>query len=131
MNLDHLDQFTRAYIAAAYFTETGDSGQPDSSAELSADAIARASADCARFQRITGAELRDACSRYGYSCGQAGHDFWLTRNGHGAGFWDRKVLTQTEDGSAPDTLGERLTELARQAGECGLYQGDDGLLYFA
>lgn len=21
--------------------------------------------------------------------GQFGHDFWLTRNGHGAGFWDR------------------------------------------
>ena len=20
---------------------------------------------------------------------QIGHDFWLTRNGHGAGFWDR------------------------------------------
>lgn len=24
-----------------------------------------------------------------YSChARAGHDFWLTRNGHGAGFWD-------------------------------------------
>jgi len=25
----------------------------------------------------------------GYSFAQAGHDFALTRNGHGAGFWDR------------------------------------------
>ena len=23
---------------------------------------------------------------------QAGHDFYLTRNGHGAGFWDRPEL---------------------------------------
>ena len=30
---------------------------------------------------------------------QIGHDFWLTRNGHGAGFWDR--------GLGP--VGDRLT----------------------
>lgn len=128
MNLAHLDQFTRAYIKAAYFTDTGDTGQPTANAELSADAIARASADCARFQRIAASELRDACGRYGYDRGKAGHDFWLTRNHHGAGFWDRTVLSN--DG-ASDDLGERLTELAHQAGECSLYQGDDGLLYFA
>lgn len=131
MNLDHLDTFTQAYIAAAYFTDAGDTGQPAADAELSADAIARASADCARFQRIADAELHDACSRYGYARALAGHDFWLTRNHHGAGYWDRTELTRTEDGSAPDTLGDRLTELAKQAGECALYQGDDGLLYFA
>lgn len=33
----------------------------------------------------------------------AGHDFWLTRNGHGAGFWDRGL----------GDLGERLTEAAK------------------
>lgn len=34
---------------------------------------------------------------------QAGHDFWLTQNGHGAGFWD---------GDWP-TYGEQLTKLAK------------------
>lgn len=38
--------------------------------------------------------------------GQVGHDFWLTRNRHGAGFWDR---------GKPE--GDRLTELANAYGE--------------
>lgn len=37
---------------------------------------------------------------------RAGHDFWLTRNGHGAGFWDRGL----------GALGERLSEAAKVYG---------------
>ena len=29
----------------------------------------------------------------GYRDDQFGHDFWLTRNGHGTGYWDRGELT--------------------------------------
>ena len=49
---------------------------------------------------------------------QFGHDFWLTRNGHGTGFWDRGMAG-----------GDRLTELAEAYGETSLYVGDDGKLY--
>lgn len=45
-----------------------------------------------------------------------GHDFWLTRNGHGAGFWDRG-------------LGERgdwLTAMAKPFGSSHLYVNSDG-----
>jgi hypothetical protein len=48
-----------------------------------------------------------------------GFDFWLTRNGHGAGFWDRGL----------GALGDRLTELAKAAGESDLYVGDDGQVW--
>lgn len=48
------------------------------------------------------------------------HDFWLTRNRHGAGFWD---------GDYEERLGERLTEISRSFGECDLYVGDDGKIY--
>ena len=51
---------------------------------------------------------------------QAGHDFWLTRNGHGAGFWD---------GDWPDRTGHRLSEAAKSYGEYHLYVGDDGKIY--
>ena len=49
----------------------------------------------------------------GMSPEQIGHDFWLTREGHGTGFWDRGL------GAA----GTRLTEAARVYGEVylGLY----------
>jgi hypothetical protein len=49
----------------------------------------------------------------------AGHDFWLTRNGHGAGFWDRGL----------GELGEKLTKAAKTFGGCDLIVGDDGLVY--
>jgi hypothetical protein len=49
---------------------------------------------------------------------QLGHDLWLTRNHHGAGFWDRGLAG-----------GGKLTELAHCLGECDLYVGDDGKLY--
>jgi hypothetical protein len=50
----------------------------------------------------------------------AGHDFWLTRNRHGAGFWD---------GDWPESWGDRLTERSHAYGEVDLYVGDDGLIY--
>ncbi|MCK5613434.1 hypothetical protein KAR91_66805 [Candidatus Pacearchaeota archaeon] len=41
---------------------------------------------------------------------QLGHDFWLTRNGHGAGFWDRpEVWGKVE--------AKKLTDLSEQFGE--------------
>ena len=49
----------------------------------------------------------------------AGHDFWLTRNGHGAGFWDRGL------GEA----GKKLTDAAHAFGECNLYLGDDDVIH--
>jgi len=49
---------------------------------------------------------------------QLGHDFWLTRNGHGAGFWDRGLAE-----------GDALTAAAKTFGNVDLYVGDDGLIY--
>lgn len=50
-----------------------------------------------------------------------GHDFWLTRNGHGAGFWDRNY---------PGEMGDILTELSEQYGNIDPVIGDDGKIYF-
>ena len=68
---------------------------------------------------INGALETDPDIFDGIDAGQVGHDFWLTRNHHGAGFWDRG-------------LGERgdiLTKLAHPYGESDLYVGDDGKVY--
>lgn len=48
-----------------------------------------------------------------------GHDLWLTRNGHGTGFWDRGL----------GVLGAALTEVAEAMGPVDLYVGDDGKVY--
>ena len=55
----------------------------------------------------------------GLDASQVGHDFSLTRNRHGAGFWDRGL----------GELGDRLTKASHAYGETNWYAGDDGLLY--
>jgi hypothetical protein len=52
--------------------------------------------------------------------GQAGHDFWLTRNGHGAGFWDGDWRKPYDD---------QLTEASKTYGSVDIMVGDDGKLY--
>ena len=46
------------------------------------------------------------------------HNFWLTRNGHGAGFWDGDYKN-----------GEALSSAAEKYGPLYLYVGDDGKIY--
>ncbi len=48
----------------------------------------------------------------------AGHDFWLTRNRHGAGFWDGDWK-----------YGDELTKSAHAYGSVDLVVGQDGLIY--
>ena len=45
-----------------------------------------------------------------------GHDYWLTRNGHGTGFWDRDL---------PGDLGRILTDEAHADGEAYLYVNEE------
>lgn len=108
-----MDTFTSAYIGAALWSSTDDNDRPLDSGEyeLAPEAIERIVADCRKFQS------ENDCSENGNS--QAGHDFWLTRNGHGCGFWD---------GDWPET-GEILDKAAKAYGNCDLYVGDDGRIY--
>ncbi len=119
---DSLDTFTAAYIECIYFTETGDGDQPDSEIEMSAELIESIKAECAEWQATNAALLSEAYAREGYDETRAGHDFWYNRNGHGVGFWCRDELDAGD-------LGDRLSDAAKLAGECDVYEGDDGLLY--
>lgn len=76
-----------AYLTALYWTETGDDGQPPSDAEITPLCNAKALNDCAAFYRAITQNVRGFLPELDWS--RVGHDFWLTRNGHGAGFWDR------------------------------------------
>ncbi len=138
--MQRLDTFTTAYIEAALWSTSAELGrcaackndavqaQGDHCAtcggdvrgtdrslqdmdfgfgDIAPETLAVMVADCAKFQ------AENDLSECGD--GQAGHDFWLTRNGHGAGFWD---------GDWPET-GDALTEAAKAYGEVCLYVGDD------
>lgn len=112
-----IDAFTRAYIEAALWSSTDESSEPlDQSygvSSISPKTLKKMSADCAKFQRENG-------NLIGLNEAQAGHDFWLTRNGHGAGFWD---------GDWPEPTATVLTKISKEFGEVHLYVGDDNKIH--
>lgn len=131
-----LSPFERGYIEAAFFTSTGPDneeeglGEDSSFSDLAPEAMAAIKDDCADFlaqveqtRDSFGRTLLDLAFDYSpnvaYTQEQAGVDLWLTRNGHGAGFWDRGL----------GRVGEDLSKLARYS-ERSLYRGDDGLIYY-
>lgn len=88
--------------------------------DLSAEAWAAIERDCEAFQKAAALNLSAAYAT-GYTEEQAGRDFWFTRNGHGAGFWDREQL----DAGA---LGNALSAIAKTFGECYVTY-DDGKIW--
>lgn len=55
-----------------------------------------------------------------FSPEQIGHDFVLTANGHGAGFWDRDYRPR------PKAALDALSDIVRPYGEIGAYVSDAG-----
>jgi len=87
-------------------------GHSDDWAVTAFDADAQASirGDCRDFVTANWADLASLDPE------QCGHDFALTRNGHGAGFWDRGLGER----------GERLSKAAKVYGESsGWYDADE------
>lgn len=83
--MHQLDDFTRAYIEAMLWSSTDDKDEPydnnyDAS-DFTNEAIADIVEECAWFQQ-------EYAEHIGTRWKEAGHDFWLTREGHGCGFWD-------------------------------------------
>lgn len=108
-----------SYIECALWSSTDDDGAPmdrryDAS-DLAPEARKSMRADVDAFAADNADDLAVMTAE------QAGHDFWLTRNHHGAGFWDRGL----------GELGERLTQAAHACAESYLSVGDDGLVYAA
>jgi hypothetical protein len=117
-----LDAFTTAYVEALLWSETNDQSESGDDnfqdytwEDLSPDTQAEILEDCQSFQE----EAADWLEADGQGDGDDGHNFCLTRNGHGAGFWD---------GDYP-LHGDELTAACRPYGAMYLYLGDDGILY--
>lgn len=114
--------FSEAYIKAALWSSTDNEGRPLDDRldiELSTEAREAMAKDCAKFQ----SEQSAFYLQHGWSEAQAGHDFWLTRNGHGTGFWDRDF------DNCFGSCGRALTEACKAYPAIDLYVGDDGNIY--
>ncbi len=127
ITVDSLDEFTRAYVEAALWSTTDESDESGGNPmddnydawDIAPGTLAEMAADCAKFQAENAADLA-AYSHPQWTAEElGGHDFWLTRNGHGCGFWDRGDCL-------PEEAGERLTDASKVYGEVYLYISNSG-----
>ena len=125
------EEFFDAYVTTALWSSNDESdesgGEPFDAnyneADIAPEALAKMRRDCDKFYTANYDALNCEGVKFGPDFGQdgrAGHDFWLTRNGHGAGFWD---------GDWPEPFATQLTDAAHGFGECDLYLGDDGKIH--
>ncbi len=120
-NIAGIASFVAAYIQTALWSSNDESdeagGEPldknFSPDDIHPDTLEKMRKECEEFFL---ANMDDIGDRF---C-VAGHDFWLTRNRHGAGYWD---------GDWPEEVGKRLTEAAQKCGEVHLHVGDDGKIH--
>lgn len=112
------EEMVNSYLETALWSSTDGENPLDDAYDISdfeSEERSAAELDCSMFVAIA-EDLLD-----GLELSQVGHDFWLTRNGHGAGFWD---------GDYEKKLGEKLTEISKRFTEVDPYVGDDGQIYF-
>lgn len=127
-----LDDFYDAYVEAALWS-TNDESTPEGGVpfdqnygpeDIHPDSREKMLTDCRRFLYENRAHIKPGhCTRGTgeYSVyAQAGHDFWLTRCGHGCGF---------NDGDWKEPGATVLYEASKKFGEVDLYLGDDGKIY--
>ncbi len=120
------EEMLKHYLVAALWSSTDESdesgGEPMDSnydiEDITEEAKKSSMEDIDGFVNLAGSLLDHVDAE------QAGHDFWLTRNGHGVGFWDRDY---PED--APEGIGDMLSDIAQSFGSADLYVGDDGQVH--
>ena len=98
-----MEEFLKAYLECAAFA---DAPEGYGHLDFTKASKAKAKKDCEAFFNANEKMIEADFS-------QAGHDFWLTRNGHGAGFWDREEIW----GEYNATF---LTGAAHAFGECSV-----------
>ena len=108
------------YVTAALWTSTEEDGMPldynHDADDIAPETLERMREDVTAFLETISEEGWDVSW---WTAEQMGHDFWLTRNGHGAGFWDR----------GQGAMGDKLTDLSRPYGDFFLYVGDDNRIH--
>ena len=112
--LEMIDDFVKGYKEAMAWTEEESIGSDwEYSPESETDIIN----ECLQFYQAN-ASLMSLVSP---DFEQHGHDFWLTRNGHGAGFWDRGYKKEIADA---------LTEDSHRCGEAYLLSEDREIAHY-
>ena len=116
----NIQEILKHYLICAIWSTNQEDGSPfDNDFEISdfsETAKKQALLDIESFVKKAGSLLN------GITDEQIGHDIWLTRNRHGAGFWDRDFINKE--------IGEKLTDIAHELGETSITISDSNELEF-
>lgn len=121
MTPEEFESMVEGYVETAIWA---DMPEPENEREakrygnavVSRNAWEGARKDCKAFLEAAGDLITDEDNLY-----NVGHNLWLTRQHHGAGFWDGDYL--------PKERGDALTKIAHDMGECYL-EIHRGRIYF-
>jgi hypothetical protein len=126
ITFESLTDFEKGYVTAALWTfdNNAPSGEYSTSGRveilfplIDQAALQSMRDDCTKFQ----ADNKELLAQAGKDS-QNGHDFWLTRNNHGSGFWDRDYDKEVE--GTVLLVGDVLTDKAHAFGESDIYMSD-------
>lgn len=124
--MKEISQFTKGYLDCALWSSTGDDGRPldatHSIKDIDPKSLEKEIIEVEAFRVIYADKLEAAK----LSDSRLGHNLWLSRNGHGSGFFDEYF-----DGSAANFACDQLQEICRDLGSKDLYGGDEKALYFS
>jgi len=116
--MSNLETFIAGYVEAILWAnaytwddETGELENAEDAHHFEVNRSLVETEDAKAFYSDNLETLTEVHETYAQAWEYMGHDFALTRNGHGAGFWDR----------GHGALGEKLSEAARVYGEASVY----------
>ncbi len=131
----NVEEFIHGYVEALLATSTDDSTEDTPLTknytvhDLSPDAIDRIQADCRSFLHMAAPYItaeKHTGAMMGSLEAHAGHDFWLTRCGHGAGFWDGDW-----EGESDPRFDGPIMKVAKSFPNIDPYIGDDGHIHLS
>jgi hypothetical protein len=139
LRFEDMGEMEKQYVITALWStndeSTPEGGEPFDQnytpVDIDPQSLASMNADCQKFKAAVLAD-GEFCSKAAIKImaggstveqwldtSSVGHDFWLTQNHHGAGFFDGDYEW------IYDGAGDRLTEIAQKFGESDLCLGDD------
>jgi len=113
----NIDDIVKSYLETAFWsTEEQENGLKEKSiADVDRMSVQGAKKDVIDFLRQAETQAPDELQSYDAEA--LGHNLWLSRNGHGAGFFDDN--------------NDKLQDIARNMKGVDMYVGDDGKVYIS
>jgi hypothetical protein len=113
----NIDKILNSYIETAIWAEESDENdlQGKTINDVDKESVANSKIEIYNFIKKAQQEASDELSAYDSET--LGHNLWLSRNGHGAGFFDDN--------------NDKLQNLARSMKPVDIYLGDDGKIYIS